>query len=96
MKPILLRKSTSAHESVTLWLEYDPACRMDPEAMLIEKDLLAPMFESIANPTYKIETSRIKAEFKSLTDALERYRELAANWKAKEVFKHPKIFRWVE
>jgi len=97
MKPLLLRKSVAVEWEIILWMEYDPACNMDPEAMLIEKDLLAPLFDSTVHPLYKVESSdKIRAEFDSFTDALDRYRELVRNWNAQETFKHAKIFRWIE
>jgi len=96
MKPLLLRKAEAVEQTIQLWMEYDPSCNMDPEAMLIEKDLLAPLFDSTAHPTYRVEAARIKAEFDSFTDALDRYRDIAKNWNANETFKHAKIFRWIE
>jgi len=96
MKPLLLRKSEAVGQIIQLWMEYDPSCSMDPETMLIEKDLLAPLFDSTAHPTYRVQSGRIDAVFDSFTDALDRYMALVRNWNAKETFKHPKIFRWIE
>jgi len=96
MKPILLRRSEAVDQEVKFWMEYDPSCKMDPESMLIEKDLLAPMFDSTAHPVYRVTSGRIDAVFDSFEDALNRYKEITENWKAHEVFKHAKIFRWID
>lgn len=69
---------------------------MDPESFLIEKDLLAPWFDSMANPTYHVTTSRIAGEFKDFEAALDRYLLLVKNWRATEDYVQPRIFKWSE
>ena len=72
----------------------DKGHRFDPECLLVEKDLLAPMFDQETNPTYSVQSSRIDAELKDFSEALNRYYELVINWKAIETYVHPKIFKW--
>jgi len=92
-KSLLLRKCETP-TFIAFHLYYDDKDRCDPETYLIEKDLLAPLFDSMANPKYTVESSRISAEFNDFGEALGRYYELAINWKATETYVHPHIFKW--
>lgn len=92
-KEFLLRRAKQP-EHITLSMVYDESSKQDPEAMLIEKDLLAPMFDLMAKPTYYVKTSRIDAELHDFNDALARYYELVRNWKSTEDYVQPVIFRW--
>jgi hypothetical protein len=77
---------------VTFHLIYEG--ELDPNNFLTEKDLLAPLFDSMANPLYTVHCRDIRGEFRSFGDALGRYYELVINWKAVESYVHPEIFRW--
>lgn len=97
-KSLLLRKCEEP-TGITFHLYYDEAGK-DPESFLVERDLLAPLFDSHTNPTYRVQSARVDAEFRDFGNALDRYYELVINWKAIETYVHPKIFRydkkWVE
>ncbi len=73
---------------------YDGNC--DPERYLIERDILAPLFDQEAHPLYSIRAPRLEVELKDFGEALDRYIELVKNWKATETYVHPGIFRWDE
>jgi len=92
-KSLLLRKC-EAPTPVEFHLYYDSADGLDPESYLIEKDILAPMFDSMASPKYTVNSARVSAEFSDFGEALERYYQLAINWKATETYVHPRIFKW--
>lgn len=98
-KSLLLRKSEGNYD-IQFHLYYDDNGGLRPEGYLIEKDILAPIFDSVANPKYTVKTGRIDAEFSDFGEALERYYELVINWKGVESYVHPDIFRydrkWVE
>jgi hypothetical protein len=92
-KSLLLRKCGEP-TLITFHLFYDTNDGADPEALLIEKDLLAPLFDTMALHKYTVECRDIRGEFPSFGDALARYYELVINWKAIETYVHPVIFRW--
>ena len=85
---------------VSLHMKYDTASKLDPFRFLIERDLLAPFFDQEAHPVYVVEAPRIRAEFDSYGDALDRYLELVRNWRVTESYVHRRIFRgeqpWVD
>lgn len=90
-KSLLLRKAEAS--GISLHLHYD-GDGMDPESFLVERDLLAPLFDQQSNPLYRVQSYRIEAEFKDFNEALNRYYELVINWKGIETYVHPRIFKW--
>jgi len=92
-KSLLLRKCEDPTQ-IAFHLYYESKDGLDPETYLIEKDILAPWFDSMANPKYTVQSARVHAEFNDFGEALERYYQLAINWKAVETYVHPLIFKW--
>lgn len=90
-KSLLLRKCEEG--GISFHLYYDDSGK-DPESFLVERDLLAPLFDSMTSPMYRVQSARVEAEFKDFGDALDRYYELVINWKATETYVHPKIFKY--
>jgi len=80
--------------SIRFVMSYDSNCLMNPESFLVERELLASFFDSMASPKYQIGTERLKCEFASYEEAIGRYEMLMRNWKAEEVYRHPKILGW--
>jgi hypothetical protein len=98
-KSLLLRKAEGNYE-ITFHLYYDEVPGHAPENYLIEKDILAPLFDQVAKPKYLIKASRLDIELDDFETAITRYYDLVRNWKATETYVHPTIFRyepkWVE
>lgn len=98
-KSLLLRKSEGNYP-VEFHVFYDDVAGYSPETHLIEKDILAPLFDQVANPKYTVRAPRIDAELSDFAEALERYYSLVRNWKGTETYIHPGVFRfdqkWVE
>lgn len=98
-KSLLLRKSEGSY-NVEFHVYYDEVPGYAPDTHLIEKDILAPLFDSVANPKYTVRAPRIEVELADFGAALERYYDLVRNWKATETYIHPHVFRfdkrWVE
>lgn len=97
-----LRRATNGERGIIFKVHFRPVEGYDP-SMLVEKDLLAPMFESAVRPVYTVVTRNIRGSFTGslgFKDALNRYLELVTNFKATEEYIHPDIFpherKWVE
>lgn len=93
IKSLLLRKCENP-SAISFHLYYESGDGIDPTTYLIEKDILAPLFDSLATPKYTVESWRVNAEFRDFNEALERYYQLVINWKAIESYVHPTIFKW--
>jgi hypothetical protein len=96
-KRLALRRAKNGDREILFKLHYTPVDGYEPESMLIEKDLLAPMFDSAVEPVYTVVTGQIRGRFAGalgFEDALNRYLELVRNFKATEDYIHPEIFRW--
>lgn len=98
-KSLLLRKAEGNYE-VSFHLYYDDVPGHPPERYLVEKELLAGLFDQIANPKYVIKAPRLDIELGDFETAITRYYDLVRNWRATETYVHPTIFRyepkWVE
>lgn len=96
---VLLRKAEGNYD-VSLHLLYDKCYGLDPERYLIERDLLATVFDQEVRPKYQLNAPRVRAVIEDFQTALDRYFELLRNWRASESYVHPKIFRdekpWVD
>ncbi len=92
-KSLLLRKAEGNY-SVEFHIYYDDVHGYSPDTHLIEKDILASLFDSVANPKYTIRAPRLEIELKDFGEALERYYQLVRNWRATETYIHPTIFRY--
>ena len=66
-KSLLLRKCEGPTE-VSFHLYYDEVGK-DPESFLVERDLLAPLFDSFTSPMYRVQSGRIDAEFRDFGTA---------------------------